>query len=330
MVLLDGRQSIVHLCMSTEGALRLASTSCQGVVKLWDIWDDGNMYATLTLYTGGPSFVNVKDINASKQSPTVPYNHKVTVTAWHPFESHIFLGDQQGHGLVLQDEKPYRCLHVIRHHHMISGAIYSRDGDFLLTSSFDGSCVLWSVPSYTQVFSVWHMTVKHNIRLLGGANDFHVTALALSPDSESFVTFCEDGTLRLWSLSHNLESQILTRQSDLDHQSLHERTLAWGPCGQLLACSLGDHRLKIWNKTHLPKGSLVSLCTSAIRRHVVSGLCAGNPAPSCCQSAVNEGSALTALSALPLPRLLRSLLCRDLEAGISVTTATTPTVSAKL
>ncbi|KAM3181636.1 hypothetical protein ACTXT7_013975 [Hymenolepis weldensis] len=174
-----------------------------------------------------------------------------------------------------------------------------------------------------------HMTVKH-IRLLGGANDFHVTALALSPDSESFVTFCEDGTLRLWSLSHNLEYQILTRQSDLDRQSLHERTLAWVPCGQLLACSLGDHRLKIWNQTHLSKGSLVSLCTSAIRRHVVSGLCAGNPVSSCCQSAANEGSALTALSALPLPRPLRSLLCRDLEAGNSVTTATTATVSAKL
>lgn len=65
MVLYDGRQSILHLCMSTEGALRLASTSCRGVVKLWDIWDDGNMYATLTSNSGGTSFIKVKDLNVS-------------------------------------------------------------------------------------------------------------------------------------------------------------------------------------------------------------------------------------------------------------------------
>ncbi len=48
MLLFDGHQSIVHLSMTTDGSLRLASTDCQGVVKLWDIWDDGNMYVTLT------------------------------------------------------------------------------------------------------------------------------------------------------------------------------------------------------------------------------------------------------------------------------------------
>nr|CDS28024.1 fanconi anemia group M protein [Hymenolepis microstoma] len=330
MVLFDGRQSIVHLCMSSEGALRLASTSFRGDVKLWDIWDDGNMYATLTLNTGCPSFGNVIDVKASKRLASVPYNQAIAVTAWHPFGGHIFLGDQQGHGLVLQDEKPYGCLNVLRHYHIISGAVYSHDGDFLVTSSFDGSCALWSVPSYTQVFSVWHMTVKRNIRLLGGVNDFHVTALALSPDSESFATFCEDGTLRLWPLSHTLEYRILIHLSDLDRQSVHERALAWGSCGLLLAFSLGDHRLQIWNPTQLATGSLVNLCVSAIRRHVVSGLCANNPVSCCRQRALNEGSLLTALSALPIPRLLRSLLCRDLKADISVTTAATPTVSSKL
>ncbi|VDN96713.1 unnamed protein product [Rodentolepis nana] len=311
MVLFDGRQSIVHLCMSGEGALRLASTSCRGDVKLWDIWDDGNMYATLTLNTGSPSFVNAIDIKTSKRLSSAPYNHAVAVTAWHPFGGHIFLGDQQGHGLVLQDEKPFGCLNVLRHHHIISGAVYSHDGDFLITSSFDGSCALWSVPSYTQVFSVWHMTVKRNIRLLGGANDFHVTALALSPDSESFATFCEDGTLRLWPLSHTLEYRILTNRSDLNRRSVHERALAWGSSGLLLAFSL------------------VSLCISAIRRRVVSGLCANNPLSSCHQRAVNEGSVLTALSTLPIPRILRSLLCRHFQTDISMATTATPTVSTK-
>ena len=84
-----------------------------------------------------------------------PYNHKITVSAWHPFKGHIFLGDQQGRGLVLEDECPFRCQHLLRHHHMISGAAYSRDGDFLLTASFDGSCALWSVPAYSPVHIYW-------------------------------------------------------------------------------------------------------------------------------------------------------------------------------
>ena len=65
MVLFDGRQSITHLAMPTDGSLRLASISCQGVVKLWDIWDDGNMYATITSPDSQISFVNVDDPRVS-------------------------------------------------------------------------------------------------------------------------------------------------------------------------------------------------------------------------------------------------------------------------
>ncbi|KAL5968666.1 WD repeat and SOCS box-containing protein 1, partial [Taenia solium] len=197
MVLFDGAQSILHLTMSMEGALRLASTSYGGVVKLWDIWDDGNMYATLTSPTAA-TLPSTMDLNKSEVA--APYNHEATVTAWHPHEGHLFLGGKQGHGLVLEDERPFRCLHLVRQYHWISGAVYSRDGDFLITASFDGICTLW------------HMPTPCNIRLLGGANDFHVTSLALSPDSESFVTLCEDGLgdrrLQVWSQTPCVQSSL--------------------------------------------------------------------------------------------------------------------------
>ncbi|VDD83023.1 unnamed protein product [Mesocestoides corti] len=217
MVLVDGSQPIVHLSMSTNGALCLASTSCQGVVKLWDIWDDGNMYATLTSPMFQRSLVNVPfvDVAASQslvqsasstrvsfsprnsinrqqlssnwaswvvlfhlhqlslrvvstscssvfdmppsEQAAVPYNYEVSVTAWHPIEKHLFMGDQHGHGLVVEAERYYRRLHEIRHHHMISGAAYSRDGALLLTASFDGRCAVWAVPSYTCLHLYWSM-----------------------------------------------------------------------------------------------------------------------------------------------------------------------------
>ncbi|KAH9286718.1 WD repeat and SOCS box-containing protein 1 [Echinococcus granulosus] len=310
MVLFDGSQSILHLAMSMEGALRLASTSCEGVVKLWDIWDDGNMYATLTSPTA-VTFPSTEEPNNAEVA--WPYNHEGTITAWHPHEGHLFLGGKQGHGLVLEDERPYRCLRLVRHYHMISGAAYSRDGDFLLTASFDGICTLWSVPTYAPVHDYSHMPVPWNMRLLGGANDFHITSLALSPDSESFATFCEDGKLHIWSISPLLESRVLAQWQELNRRSLRERSLVFSPCGRLLACSLGDRRLQLWSQTPFVQSSLVELCVASIRRHVVSSLLT----TSMTRKRHVQETTFAALAALPLPKPLRLLLCHGLKACVT-------------
>lgn len=103
MVLVDSRRPIIHLSMSTDGSLRLASVYDNGVVKLWDIWDEGNMYVTLTSPESECIISTSKDLDCfSISNSNFVYNHVVVVTAWHPFISHIFLGDLHGCGLVLQ------------------------------------------------------------------------------------------------------------------------------------------------------------------------------------------------------------------------------------
>ncbi|VDM17040.1 unnamed protein product [Hydatigera taeniaeformis] len=307
MVLFDGGQSILHLTISMEGALRLASTSYEGVVKLWDIWDDGNMYATLTSLTAVTSS-GIKDL--SKSEVAWPYNYEVTVTVWHPYGGHLFLGSKRGHGLVLEDERPFRWIRCLHHYHRISGAAYSRDGDFLLTASFDGVCTLWSVPSYAPVHHYHHMPVPCSMRLLGGANDFHVTSLALSPDSESFATLCEDAKLHIWSISPAQESYILAQWREFNRLTLRERTLVFSPCGRLLACSLGDRSLRLWSQTACVQSSLVGLCVASIRRHVVSSLLTTSRTP----EVNDQDRTFSALASLPLPQPLRLLLCHGLEA----------------
>ncbi|VDN10759.1 unnamed protein product [Dibothriocephalus latus] len=203
MVLFDGTQPIVHIAMASDGSLRLASVSSMGVVKLWDIWDDGNMYVTLTSddEDSTSSITSINDL--SEVSTDKRLTNEISVAAWHPFAEHLFLGDVNGRGLVLQvlallsdivqAQSPYRCLTLLRHHHLISAACYSQDGGILITTSFDGTCIAWAVPSYTMIHCYWHLDCPRSIRLLGGANDFHVTSLALSPDATSFATLCEDG-----------------------------------------------------------------------------------------------------------------------------------------
>ena len=45
--LLDHRDIVKGLHFSPDGSLNLASVSCDGTTKLWDLDDDGNMYKTL-------------------------------------------------------------------------------------------------------------------------------------------------------------------------------------------------------------------------------------------------------------------------------------------
>ena len=45
--LLDHKEVIRDLKFAPDSSLRLASTSRDGMIKLWDLDDDGNMYKTL-------------------------------------------------------------------------------------------------------------------------------------------------------------------------------------------------------------------------------------------------------------------------------------------
>ncbi|KAL7062727.1 hypothetical protein AAHC03_01471 [Spirometra sp. Aus1] len=273
MVLFDGNQPIVHITMASDGSLRLASVSSMGVVKLWDIWDDGNMYATLTSddedsTSSITSFNDLLEINANKR-----LTNEISVVAWHPFGEHLFLGDVHGCGLILQAQSPYRCLTLLRHHHLISAACYSQDGGLLITASFDGTCIAWAVPSYTKIHCYWHLDCPRSIRLLGGANDFHVTSLALSPDATSFATICEDGNLRIWPVSPSREPRVFLHE-DLNRTDMRRRTLAFSPCGQVLAIAMTNSviDLLIYHRRQPP--DLFSLCLRTVRRRLVQNLLA--------------------------------------------------------
>uniref|UniRef100_A0A0X3Q3F2 WD repeat and SOCS box-containing protein 1 n=1 Tax=Schistocephalus solidus TaxID=70667 RepID=A0A0X3Q3F2_SCHSO len=273
MVLFDGNQPIVHIAMASDGSLRLASVSSMGVVKLWDIWDDGNMYVTLTSddEDSTSSITSINDL--SEFSTDKRLTNEISVATWHPFGEHLFLGDVNGRGLILQTESPYRCIALLRHHHLISAACYSQDGGLLITASFDGTCIAWAVPSYTMIHCYWHLDCPRSIRLLGGANDFHVTSLALSPDATSFATICEDGNLRIWPVSPSREPKVFFHE-DLNRTDMRRRTLVFSPCGQVLAIAMTNSVLDLLIYPRRQPPDLFSLCLRVIRRCLVQTLLA--------------------------------------------------------
>ncbi|VEL20999.1 unnamed protein product [Protopolystoma xenopodis] len=110
LVLLDDHEAILRLAVAPDGSLRVASVSNGGTVRLWDIWDDGNMYANLGRQFAVLSRTKSVSLPAVSASPlmTVASLGEGALTdycccvAWHPGGEHLFIGGEKGYGLVLE------------------------------------------------------------------------------------------------------------------------------------------------------------------------------------------------------------------------------------
>ncbi|KAH8861774.1 WD repeat and SOCS box-containing protein 1 [Schistosoma japonicum] len=196
-VLMDESTLVYLLSAAIDGSLRVGSVHQGGEVRLWDLWDDGNMYGKLRHKFTIPTNPILNN------QPCSEIQGEVCTFAWHPFGKHVFLAGERGHAVVLDAESPFSRIAYIRsgHYHRISVAKYSKDGSLLITASYDSCCAVWSVPEYQCLHRFWHMGREPSIPLRGGSNGHHIYGLSLSPDDLYFITICEDRCIRLWPLA---------------------------------------------------------------------------------------------------------------------------------
>ncbi|CAH8522193.1 unnamed protein product [Heterobilharzia americana] len=230
-VLTDDCTLVYHLSASADGSLRVGSVHHGGEVRLWDLWDDGNMYGKLRHKFTIPTNSIINQSSSEIQGEACTF-------AWHPLGKHIFLAGERGHGVVLEAESPFSRIAYIRsgHYHRISVANYSKDGSLLITASYDSCCAVWSVPEYQCLHRYWHMGREPSIPLRGGSNGHHIYDLAISPDDFCFVTICEDRCLRLWPLAPmNSPLKIYFELALQANSGFKFRSIAFSPCGRLVA-----------------------------------------------------------------------------------------------
>lgn len=96
MILFADNLPIYLLSVASDTSLRVASVHRGGDVKLWDLWDDGNMYANLK-----EKFAFPPSSATPICSQEVIYGEACTF-AWQPNGSHICLAGQKGYGVILQ------------------------------------------------------------------------------------------------------------------------------------------------------------------------------------------------------------------------------------
>ncbi|KER32689.1 hypothetical protein T265_01366 [Opisthorchis viverrini] len=311
LVLFADNLPIYRLCVATDDSLRVASVQLGGDVKLWDLWDDGNMYANLKSKFVFPS---------PDETARDMIRGEACTFAWQPHGSHICLAGQRGYGVVLMSEKPFGRVATLRsgHFNRISAATYTHDASLLITAAYDSSCVVWSVPEYAPLHHYWHMGRVPSLLLVGGANGHHLYDLCMSPDDLHFLTICEDRCVRLWPLAPNT-SPVKTYYELALTQSTGPklRCVSFSPCGRLISVTTSDNRVLFFT-TPSQLATLTTQCLRVLRRCItrylmkrypnqLSAICGDKHIP----SLSTNRAFCEAASDLPLPPQLMLTLFRE-------------------
>ena len=149
----------------------------------------------------------------------------------------------------------------------IDGAVFSPDGNWLVTSAKDPTPRLWNLRSATFT----------NPTLLAGHTQL-VTTIAISPDSRWLVSASDDKTVRVWDLKSAQPAQnaaVLTGFEDTPW------TVAISPDSRWLAVGAADRAVRVWsldpaNPTPAPliyrgKDTFISAAFSADGRWLAAG-----------------------------------------------------------
>ncbi|MEX2187643.1 MAG: hypothetical protein WD875_12645, partial [Pirellulales bacterium] len=164
-------------------------------------------------------------------------NAYVAAVAVSPADSHrIAIGSNDASGwLRLWNAQSGEVKVLDGHRAAVVSVVFSRDGQRLLTGSFDNMAMLWDVDSGK---------VLQTFR----GHDWYVQHAAFSPDEQTVVTAGRDGTVRLWNVASG-EQWTNTAGEKLAFTG-HRGAVydaVFSPDGRRVASCGYDKRILLWN-----------------------------------------------------------------------------------
>ena len=122
----------------------------------------------------------------------------------------------------------YPLVRVMNHDNIVKSAVFSPDGKYIVTASYDNTAKIWDAQSGQQVGE----TMKH---------DDDVCSASFSPDGKYIVTASWDNTAKIWDAQSGQQvGEAMKHDGDV-------RSAVFSPDGKYIVTASNDHTAKIWD-----------------------------------------------------------------------------------
>lgn len=244
----DGEAAAV--AFSTDGR-QLASVGVDAVARVWDV-AGGQERASLKQQTG-----------------------ILTSVAWHPDGLTLALGSGDTGIYLWHWFDPGREVPRLRGHAAaVTGLVFSRDGQSVISSSRDATIRLWDVETaetrttlqghtsavldlalspdgrrlasaggWDRTVRVWDLDQGQEIWALTG-HTAQVTCVSYAPKGRRIASGGWDEVVRLWDVAQGREQWSFVEQEDAPHMI---SSIAFGPVKQLLAAGDWNAEVRLWH-----------------------------------------------------------------------------------
>ncbi|CAF2144002.1 unnamed protein product [Rotaria magnacalcarata] len=190
LVLKDHQLTVCGLDF-TSCTMQLASCSHDTTIKLWDLFDDGNMYKTLNEWTHA--------INTVKWSPD-----ETILCAVGPYELVVLFNTTTWKELFRLDG----------HLHTVVDCAFSSDSAVLVTASYDTRVLMWSTTTGEILKGFAHKIPKPLKIYAGGDNGAFVRSVAITKSNQFLITACDDNKVRWFPLLSDQSSSMIYEQTE--------------------------------------------------------------------------------------------------------------------
>jgi len=216
---------LVHMCNQSVQDFAAAAR-----IDAIDIAPDGQRFIT----GGWDGTARVWSIDGQTLLDLPHPGAYVQAVAFSPTANQVATGSTDPAGYArIWDTATGALLATLRGHtDAVTSVTYSRDGQRLLTTSFDNTARIWDVATGAQLHSL-------------EGHSWWVWDAAFSPDESSIVTVSQDGTALVWSIRDGTRSPPFTGH----HGPIY--SVAFAPDGKSVVTGGYDKQVLVWRPSDL-------------------------------------------------------------------------------
>lgn len=169
MTLFDHKNIINDIKFSQDGSLQLMSASSDETLKLWNMYNDGNMYKTFKGHIG-----------------------KVNMCAWSPTDRQVISVGMNRQAFIWDTQTLQLKFSLKGHSHNVSSCSYSPDGALVATACYDTKICLWNPYNGQLVRNFFHMLPPPSLIYAGGDNGAYIRDFSFSQEGDHLISICDD------------------------------------------------------------------------------------------------------------------------------------------